>query len=163
MNTLVQCRASARNFLDYNGFNFIVDACNLTPGKSWLNWFDEDFNGIRIKKDKKVIIVRSNKNCSVTSDVYKKALFKDIKDYSRWEVVFKNGHTSAHFLYGKDNRLRLCLLNNGVWIKNIPPLLAGFECLKTVEKAVRMKREERVQGAEIALFKTNYCDVKKVK
>lgn len=135
-----KCKASARVFLEYDGFNFIIDSCLLKPKNNWMTWVDEDDNKLRITKYKNVLIYPSKKSPNTTKDIYKKSLPSHIAKHSE-KVMLVFGHKKEVLLFwGKDNLLRVSLFENKIWKNNISPLLLGFKFLTKVEEIFYNKK-----------------------
>ena len=122
--------ASARAFLNCP-FELVVDMLGLTQDGDWHFWKDSDGNRLTISKNKKALTYPSKSITTSTNDIFHKTKPEVIIKHSYWGILLSGKHNIFIFL-GNDGRLRCSYFEDNIWIKNISPLLLGFDIIKYI-------------------------------
>lgn len=145
--------ASARAFLDDSEiFPKIVKYCYLIPDKNtWMLWYDEAGNKLRIAQNKKIHIYPARKPAQTTRDIFIKSHINQILNHSKWHYILiaQNNIELIWTLSNFDERLRLSLKINDIWQKNIMPIMTGYETLKLVIQKQKITEKFTVEGYDI--------------
>lgn len=127
--------ASARNFINNDNLETIINICNLKPlnNDDWKIWVDNEGNKLHLTKTKRIITKKNKYNIKLdTKDIYRKALPESIYRYSYWGLFIIGENKSILNLLGNDGILRSCYIKNGEWKYNFPSSLLGFDILNAI-------------------------------
>jgi hypothetical protein len=125
-----QLIASARAVLNCP-FELLVSMLGLDPIGDWHTWQDTEGNQLRILKNGKVKIRPSPIFIQKTKDVFRKAKPSLIAKHSYWGMLLSGKDNIIIFL-GNDGKIRSSYFENNIWLKNISPLLLGFDILRYI-------------------------------
>lgn len=130
---------SLKAFLKDEDLINIINTCDLEPESNWRCWSDGFGHKIKFN-NKKISYSFKSDDKFIVKDIYFKAHPLDLLKNGKYCLLSLTNSKDYLVLWilGKDNILRCCNLQNGIWKENIPPLSFGIEPVMRLIKNIKV-------------------------
>ena len=125
--------------------------CRLYPLNGWRKWTDHLGNYLQIQNNKKTVSFEHSPvepDKEIITDLYFKSHPQKIARISNWAFISFGQDDSQEEIYfiwflGRDNRLRLTVMQNEKWLRNFPPLICGTDTLVPIIQNISVEDYRR--------------------